>query len=278
MLNSTRLSILSRTILSIVATLTLVGASRAQVLDSNANGMSDVWEIVNNAQGIDPDLDSDGDGVPNRLEAIAGTNPFDKHSLPLILPMSVTSNGVVVTMDGALGKRYELQASEVVCGSMATNWFVESSLIARTNTKIVLIAPANLQMKFFRIAISDVDTDGDGLSDWEEYQLGLDPFSPNSNPGVGADGKPLTDLQFAGHLLAASMAKQQSPGANVANRTANDTLIIYPKSAPTGTGLTGNYFTNCSATYTNSLNFNPTNLFLTTNDAAIDFRWGSATT
>ena len=274
MFNFTRLSIHRRAILSIVATFILASSSRAQMLDLNGNRMSDVWEIVNNAQGLDPDVDSDGDGVPNRLEAIAGTDPFDAHSLPLILPIIVTSNGVQVTMLGALGKKYELQASEVVCGSMATNWLTESSLIARTNTAVLLTAPANLKMKFFRVAISDVDTDGDGLSDWEEYQLGTDPFTPNSNPGVDAKGQPLSDFEYASRLLATAKLKQQTPGAYSANRTAKESLIIYPKGAPTGTGLTGNYFTNCSTIYTNSLNFNPTNLILTTNDPVISFRWG----
>jgi uncharacterized protein (DUF1800 family) len=38
------------------------------------------------------------------------------------------------------------------------------------------------------------------------------------------------------------------------------------------------YFTNASSTYTNPINFNPTNHFLTTNDAIIDVIWGPATT
>ena len=94
--------------------------------------------------------------------------------------------------------------------------------------------------------------------------------------GQGFDA--LTIRAVASRLLAAAMLKQQTPGAYAANRTAKESLIIYPKGAPTGTGLTGNYFTNCSATYTNTINFNPANLILTTNDPVISFRWGPTNT
>ena len=43
---------------------------------------------------------------------------------------------------------------------------------------------------------------------------------------------------------------------------------------PTGQGLLGQYFTNCSTVYTNPANFNPTNLILTRLDPVIDFNWG----
>jgi hypothetical protein len=55
-------------------------------------------------------------------------------------------------------------------------------------------------------------------------------------------------------------------------------FAIAASGPPTGTGLTGNYYTNASGTYTNPVNFNPANLFHTTNDAVIDFAWGPAST
>src|SRR4051812_12226884 len=38
---------------------------QAQKLDLNSNGMSDVWEQIYNAAALNPNLDSDGDGVSN---------------------------------------------------------------------------------------------------------------------------------------------------------------------------------------------------------------------
>ena len=63
----------------------------AQKVDLNENGMSDVWELIHAASGANPNLDSDGDGVNNPLEALAGTDPFDAASVPSI-PMCTRSS------------------------------------------------------------------------------------------------------------------------------------------------------------------------------------------
>ncbi len=258
----------------LIVTLFAAISSRAELPDSKGGSMSAVWEIAYNAQGIDPDDDTDGDGVPNRLEAIAGTNPFDARSVPRILPILASSNSVRVMMQGALGKRYELQACEAVCGAMGTNWITEASLVARTNPLVTLNSPSDLPMKFFRMQISDVDSDGDGLTDWEEYQLGLDPFSASSNGKLDANGQPMTDLAYARQWAAVANQALTIPAAQPTRQA----LVIYPKVGSAGAGLTGNYYTNSSATYTNPVNFNPANLFWTTNDAVINFTWGPAIT
>ena len=175
----------------------LARGTRAQHLDVNANNASDVWELIYNAQNCDPKADPDGDGVPNELEALAGTNPFDARSVPRIGVFSVTTNAVRATIAGALGKRYELQASSGAFGNAPSNWVTEASLVARTNPMVMLTAPADANARFFRVMISDVDSDGDGLNDWEEYQLGTDPFSAVSKSVLGANGKPLNDYQYA---------------------------------------------------------------------------------
>src|SRR5439155_1732718 len=50
---------------------------------------------------------------------------------------------------------------------------------------------------------------------------------------------------------------------------------IYPSQTPAGTGLVGQYFTNSSATYSSTANFNAANLKLSRTDGNIDFNWGS---
>ena len=64
--------------LVVASAVLLLGASAAsgQMIDLNGNGMSDVWEAVYNANGINPNADPDGDGFSNLQEAVAGTNPF----------------------------------------------------------------------------------------------------------------------------------------------------------------------------------------------------------
>src|ERR1019366_7741389 len=74
----------------VLVLLGMVGA-RAQMVDLNGNGMSDIWEWVYGATNIDPNADSDGDGMSNLQEAIAGTNPFDSNSVPKISLLSVST-------------------------------------------------------------------------------------------------------------------------------------------------------------------------------------------
>ena len=95
----------------------------------------------------------------------------------------------------------------------------ETSIIVRTGAVVSLSAPAGLAPKFFRIAIADVDTDGDGVNDWEEYKLGLDPTQASSNNQLDGVGQPLGDYAYAAGKLASQ---------NVITITATDPAAIQP--------------------------------------------------
>ena len=155
--------------------------SPARAIDLNSNGMSDIWELIYGASALAPNGDADGDGVSNFLENIAGTNPFDLSSAPRISLISQSGTNFTVTMPSALGKQYVLQSMPALTNGMVANWTNEMTLVARTGTVVTLTAPVSFAPRFFRVAISDVDTDGDGVSDWEEYKLGLDPTKAASN-------------------------------------------------------------------------------------------------
>ncbi len=335
------------------------------MIDLNGNGMSDIWEWMYNAYGVNPNADPDGDGFPNRLEAIAATNPLDSNSYPYIPSMSSTTTNFSVTLPCALGKQYQLQSIETLGG---TNWFIETNLVARSGTNVTLTAPVTSEAKYYRVSISDVDTDGDGVNDWEEYQLGLDPTNPLSNGQQDGNGNAMGDYAYVTNMLASQnvitisatvvSATQPDPGAQATatgqftitrggfplnsitinlgvggpgigfgvagmdyvelpesvafptgvnsqtisllpmantNLSApvlaqlqllpgtgytigaldNASVVIYPSATASGTGLLGQYYTNSSTTYTNSKNFNPTNLFLTRVDPTIDFVWSN---
>lgn len=209
---------------SLIAYLLLIASNaNAQKLDLNANGLSDVWENYYNFGALDPNADSDGDGVPNRLENLAGTDPLDPNSLPRLSFSSISNSQFTLSMPCELGKRYEWQS---VTG-FGSNWVVESSTIARAGTVVSLTLPTGANPKFFRIAVSDVDSDGDGLNDWEEYKLGLDPLNPNSNGELDQLGQPIGDFAFASarigsqNLVSISAtdptANQPDPGQNPIN-------------------------------------------------------------
>ena len=356
----------------IVAALLLLpgaGQLRAEQIDQDGDGISDIWALLYGASGLDPSGDADGDGVSNLGEAIAGTDPFDPNSVPRISAGALFGTNFTASMSCQLGKRYQLQSLDPSSGSWS-NWTAETEIVARSGSAVTLTAPASSGAKLYRIAISDVDSDGDGVNDWEEIKIGLDPANPSSNGQLDQNGQPLGDYAYAVGKLASQntititatdpTANQPDPGQSPINLglltvtrggfalnnlavnldlgapgpgmaiegvdhavlprsiyfsagassqsvtvtpLANTNLavpviatvkllsgadyrlgsaksasvVIYPSATPGGTGLTGQYFTNSSATYSSSANFNPTNLILARLDPTIDFVWGSST-
>jgi Protein of unknown function (DUF1800)/PA14 domain/CHRD domain len=195
--------------------------SPAQMLDLNGNGISDVWELMYGASGIDPNADSDGDGVINGLEAIAGTNPFDSNSVPKISSFNYTNAGFSVTFLNAWGKFYQLQSVQILGD---TNWVNETNMVARSGSVSTLTAPADTVAKYFRMVISDTNSDASGMNDWEKYQLGLDPFNPSSNGQLDGNGQPINDYSYVTNKLASQdvvaisaadpVTTQPDPGQN----------------------------------------------------------------
>lgn len=347
----------------------LAGATRVcAMVDLNANGMSDVWEMLYGATNIAPDIDSDGDGFNNLMESIAGTDPFNAASYPKVSGVVFTGTNVVMTSPGIAGKLYQLQSTLSLNPPAWTN---ESSIFAVPGmTNVSFPEPTSLAGKFFRVSISDVDTNN-GINAWESYKLGLNPLNPFSNGNLDGNGVAISDYQYAVNgltsqnvinLVAADPITTQpdpgqpatdlgqftvsrtgfglnlitvsisagGPGAGFAvpgvdfvnnlpiyvtfpigtlsktiyvtplantnlqvpgivqlnlmpgsgysvGQQSSANVVIYPSPTPTGTGLTGYYYTNSSTTYTNPANFNPTNLFLTRVDPVINFNWTNGT-
>ena len=358
------------TLAALWAAMSATGRAHARTIDLNGNGMSDIWELIYNAGSLNPNGDADGDGVSNVAESIAGTNPFDSNSVPKISFIGYAGTNLTVSMPSALGKQYQLQSVPALSNGIGTNWTTEMTLVARTGTVVTLTAPAGVTRKFFRIAISDVDTDGDGVNDWEEYTLGLDPTKAFSNNQLDKNGQPMNDYAYVVGRLASQnvvtitattpTATEPDPGQNdfsvgvftvtrggfplntvtvnlalggpgsgfaaedvdfvrlprsvilppgvnsktitlvpLANTNrltpavsqlnvlpgtgytvgavSSASITIYPSQAPAGTGLTGDYYTNSSAAYASSANFNPANLQFSRMDTNVNFTFSPTT-
>ena len=195
------------------------------MLDLNGNGLSDIWEWVYGANGVISGADSDGDGYSNLQEATAGTNPFDSNSVPKISAAVLSGTNVNLILPGALGKFYQLQS---VTNLGSTNWLVETGLVLRAGTNLALPSPMNSMTKYFRAVISDVDSDGDGLNDWEEYQLGLDPSNAFSNATLDGIGIALNDYQY----VVGKIASQ-----NIVTIAATDPVTTEPDAGQSATDL-----------------------------------------
>ena len=87
--------------------------------------------------------------------------------------------------------------------------------------------------------------------------------------------KPYTNTSLLNPVLATLMLQ---PGPNYTiGPVSNASVVIYPSTTPSGTGLTGDYYRGSSSTYSSSTNFNPTNLVLTRLDQVVDFTWSTNT-
>jgi hypothetical protein len=125
-----------------------------------------------------------------------GTSPFNASSYPKITNAVITTNNFSVTIPCELGKQYQLQ-SVTALGS--TNWIVERISSQRHDFDAHVTGQCGWQI--FSLPPSDVDTDGDGVNDWEEYKLGLDSFDAYSNGQIDGLGLPLMIMRMRSENL-----------------------------------------------------------------------------
>ena len=242
--------------ISLCLLLSALGLTSARALvDTNSNGVSDIWEKTYNNEQLfttfDPDADPDGDGWTNAREAIAGTDPFNPtpaigFPLPDLThiaavygtdennaPVLQTPEGFIVHWGTEIGKQYTLFGSpDLSPGS----WFPIDDPIVAMNREIQIgMSPAYTDGSlppalFWRAAVNDVDSDGDGFTDYEEFLLGTDAniadsdadglpdlweiyygLDPHDNGSTNPDNGPNGDPDNDGFTTAAEFAGASSP-------------------------------------------------------------------
>src|SRR6266704_1561738 len=81
-------------------------------VDSDGDGMPDLWEIVHGFNPHDPTdacEDADGDGLTNVEEFLAGTDPRDASSAPKISSIDYTANTAQISFFGISNKTYTVE-------------------------------------------------------------------------------------------------------------------------------------------------------------------------
>ncbi|MBU0677452.1 MAG: hypothetical protein KJ626_04980 [Verrucomicrobia bacterium] len=160
-------------LVSVALTCGPVGAA----VDMNNNGVSDVYEWY---FGVTPDLldtDADGDGHITRTEAAFGTDPLDGSSVTTVKVDPFTQPDPSVWWYTVSGVRYQLLRA----GDFS-QWSVEGPVVDGDGDVFSRAVIGNVAGTYFRIAsVPPLDSDGDGLDDFEESLLGTDTDSNDTD-------------------------------------------------------------------------------------------------
>ena len=153
--------------------------------------------------------DTDGDGQSDVSEILAGLDPFDAQSRSRN-PRIEFGKGVSLTWPTQTGKCYQLKSRPL--GS-EDGWQDEGDIHIGTGSDITAtVVNTAASEKEYRVECLDVDSDDDGLTDWEELQVGLDPKMPKSDT-LGAGDLVVLNAQWTATNVVS--VKASRPVANI---------------------------------------------------------------
>jgi len=153
-------------------------------VDLNADGFSDIWRLKFPGLPLNPSADQDGDGQSNAAEEVIGTNPYQSNDVIRVTSVIRVGQEIQLTWPSIPGKRYLVECSDSLG---ATAWASVGVPQQGTGSEITATHGNLTPGCFYRVRIFDVDTDSDGISDWEELQVGYDPNENHVHPcGCGS--------------------------------------------------------------------------------------------
>lgn len=179
-----------------------------------------IWKMVYNVTDAQMGsaawlaADDDHDGISNGAEAAAGTDPFSAGSTVNISSMTVVGENVNLTFPTIAQKQYFIQSTTTL-GSPGS-WLPSGASLPPTpgsswvkgdgTSKTLSIAQS--PGTYYRVVVQDLDTDGDGVSDWAETIAGYDPNSSNTSGVAGGnDHTALTAAVAASNVVTVTVTK-----------------------------------------------------------------------
>jgi uncharacterized protein (DUF1800 family) len=139
-------------------------------LDLDGDGLGDLWQMRYQADELSPATDSDGDGHSNAAEAAAGTNPLVSNDILRVSSMSRMGNQVTLKWPSIAGKKYQVECSSSLDEAA---WSLVGNAQMGDDGEQSFTLTVTTSHQFFRVRVSDADSDNDGVTDWEEIQAGL---------------------------------------------------------------------------------------------------------
>ncbi len=184
--------------------------------------LDDVWQMKFNGWGLDINGDDDFDECSNLIESIAGTDPRVAGDGHHVGSMVISGGSIVFTFDAEAGKRYRVLSNSSPTGAFATvenlvTPVAGTSFVASANNanQTVSVVNAAGSTKFYRLEVTDVDSDGDGVSDWAERMAGLNALSADTDGDGVSDFDQLTsDLALpddVGIVASQPLASEDGP-------------------------------------------------------------------
>ena len=175
----------------------------AVALDTNNNQQSDVWEMAWGATGLAAAADADGDGFTNAQESAAGTDPRSALDFPAVEMTPDTAAAFRFYWHGVAGKKYSLLGSPSLS---AGSWLSAAPDVAGSGgTDGITLPTAGFSRQFFKLSVTDQDSDGDGFSDADERLVGFDPATNHSERNAQLDGARLTAGLTAANVITVSV-------------------------------------------------------------------------
>jgi hypothetical protein len=208
--------------------LCLVAPAHAD-LDLDANGLGDVWEAKFRPAILLPAEDSDSDGRTNLEECQAGTDPLRAEDIFAIGNIAAEGSNLRLKWPSQAGKHYQIQTTATP--DTPSSWLSLPGQETGTGGDLEVVTPRPATAKaFFRVIAADVDTDNDGLTDWEELQVGYDPTMDHTTTCGCGDNCGCTDCACGGTDLERLTAALQ--GTSTVSISAVDAEATEP--APLG--------------------------------------------
>lgn len=200
--------------------------SNPEEMDLDENGLGDLWEARYAALGLAANEDSDGDGISNADESLAGTNPFDVLSALKVALTNVNEDTVRVGWPIAAYREQQLQ----IASSLDSEWVPMNSAGEGSDTwREMDFDISQTTSAFFRVTSASLDSDGDGVQDWIEQLMGSDPAQADSAMPATTytdPDDPSSTLQFSGDLSAFNeVFVEQSPSNMISEAQAARFLL-----------------------------------------------------